>query len=256
MSDIPVATNPKSPLAESFRALRTNLQYIMRNKDQKVICISSTIVGEGKTFCAVNLASIIAQANKKTLLVNLDLRKPRIHKIFNVENDKGLSTYLINRSSYEDIIFPTHVNNLYIAPSGPVPPNPAELIETPRMDEFITKAKNDFEVIILDTPPIAIVTDALLLTHFSDAFIFVIRQNYSTKPVLQLVDDLYHKRSLNNVGILINDVKVNSYYGYNRRYSYGYGYYGYGYSNSEGYYSEAVVKPKLWNRIINFLFKG
>jgi tyrosine-protein kinase Etk/Wzc len=256
MSDIPVATNPKSPLAESFRALRTNLQYIMRNKEQKVICISSTIVGEGKTFCAVNLASIIAQSNKKTLLVNLDLRKPRIHKIFNVENEKGVSTYLINRSTYEEIIFKTHVNNLYISPSGPVPPNPAELIETRRMDEFITEAKKEFDVIILDTPPIAIVTDALLLTHFSDAFIFVIRQNYSTKPVLQLVDDLYNKRSLNNVGILINDVKVNSYYGYNRRYSYGYGYYGYGYSDSEGYYGEAAAKPKLFDRIINFLFKS
>ncbi len=256
MSDIPVASNPKSPLAESFRALRTNLQYIMRDKEQRVICISSTIVGEGKTFCAVNLAAIIAQSNKKTLLVNLDLRKPRIHKIFNVGNEVGLSTYLINRSEYEEVIFPTHVKNLFIAVSGPVPPNPAELIETSRMDEFITRAKNEFDIVVLDTPPIAIVTDALLLTHFSDAFIFVIRQNYSTKSVLQLVDDLYTKREMNNVGILINDVKVNSYYGYSRKYSYGYGYYGYGYGDNEGYYGEALTKPKLVNRIYNFLFKG
>lgn len=260
MSDIPVATNPKSPLAESFRALRTNLQYIMRNTEQKVICISSTIVGEGKTFCAVNLASIIAQSNKKTLLVNLDLRKPRIHKIFNIDNEVGISTYLIDRSKYEEVIFPTHVKNLFIAVSGPVPPNPAELIETPRMDEFITRARNEFDIVILDTPPIAIVTDALLLTHFSDAFIFVIRQNYSTKSVLQLVDDLYTKREMNNVGILINDVHINSYYGYGRKYSYGYGYYGYGYGygygESEGYYGETKVKPNLIMRIFNFLFRS
>jgi len=254
ISDIPVATNPKSPIAESFRALRTNLQYVMRSKEQQVICISSTIVGEGKTFCAVNLASIIAQSNKKTLLINLDLRKPKIHKIFNINNEKGLSTYLIGRSAFEDVIFQTHISNLYIATSGPVPPNPAELIETQMMGEFIAKAKNEFDIIVLDTPPIAIVTDALLLAQFSDVFIFVIRQNYSTKAFLKLVDDLYYKRNLTNVGILINDIKVNSYYGYSRKYSYGYGYYGYGYSSSEGYYGETVVKPKRLKRIINFLF--
>jgi capsular exopolysaccharide synthesis family protein len=255
ISDIPVAVNPKSPIAESFRALRTNLQYVMRSKEQKVICISSTIIGEGKTFCAVNLASIIAQANKKTLLINLDLRKPKIHKIFNINNKKGLSTYLIGRSTFEEVIFETHINNLFYATSGPVPPNPAELIETSLMEEFITRAKKEFDIIVIDTPPIAIVTDALLLTQFSDVFIFVIRQNYSTKAVLKLVDDLYYKRNITNVGILINDIKVNSYYGYSRKYSYGYGYYGYGYSSNEEYYGETIVKPKLVNRIINFLFK-
>jgi Mrp family chromosome partitioning ATPase len=122
------------------------------------------------------------------------------------------------------------------------------------MGEFIAKAKNEFDIIVLDTPPIAIVTDALLLAQFSDVFIFVIRQNYSTKAFLKLVDDLYYKRNLTNVGILINDIKVNSYYGYSRKYSYGYGYYGYGYSSSEGYYGETVVKPKRLKRIINFLF--
>lgn len=257
MSDLPVADNPKSAIAESFRALRTNLQYVLRSEEQKIICISSTISGEGKTFCSINLASIIAQSNKKTLLMSLDLRKPKIHRIFNIENDKGLSTYLIGKTSFEDTIFKTNINNLYVATSGPVPPNPAELLETNLMETFITKAKENFDVIIMDTPPLAIVTDAFLLTRFSNAFLFVVRQNYSTKAVLQLVDDLQTKRNLSNVGILINDVKIVNYYGRKYGYNYGYGYgYGYGDRYGHGYYGETQVKLTLFQQIINFLFKS
>jgi tyrosine-protein kinase Etk/Wzc len=254
MSDIPVADNSKSAIAESFRALRTNLQYVLRSEGQKVICISSTISSEGKTFCAVNLASIIAQSNKKTLLMSLDLRKPKIHRIFNMENDKGLSTYLIGRTTYEESIHQTNINNLFIATAGPVPPNPAELLETPLMDSFIQKAKKDFDFIILDTPPLAIVTDAYVLSRFANAFLFVVRQNYSSKAVLQLVDELHFKRGLSNVGIVINDVKISNYYG--RKYGYSYGYsYGYG-GDGGGYYVESQAKPKLKTRILNFLFKS
>jgi capsular exopolysaccharide family len=254
-SDLPVADNPKSAIAESFRALRTNLQYVMRGDDQKIICISSTISGEGKTFCSLNLAAIIAQSNKKTLLMSLDLRKPKIHKIFNIENDKGISTYLIGRTSYEESISPTNINNLYIATSGPVPPNPAELLETSLMETFVNKAREEFDVIIMDTPPLAIVTDAFLLTKFSNSFLFVVRQNYSTKAVLQLVDDLYTKRNLTNIGILINDVQIVSYYGRKYGYNYGYGYgYGYGDRYGHGYYGETKVKLPLYKRAFNFLF--
>lgn len=254
MSDLPVADNPKSAIAESFRALRTNLQYVMRSDEQKIICISSTISGEGKTFCSVNLASIIAQSNKKTLLMSLDLRKPKIHRIFNIENEKGISTFLIGKTSYEESIFQTNIKNLSIATSGPVPPNPAELLETPAMETFINMAKQHFDVIIMDTPPLAIVTDAFLLTRFSNSFLFVVRQNYSTKAVLQLVDDLQIKRNIPNIGILINDVKIVSYYGRKYGYNYGYGYgYGYGDKYTHGYYGETKVKLPLYKRIINYL---
>jgi tyrosine-protein kinase Etk/Wzc len=257
LTDIPVFDNPKSAIAESFRALRTNLQYVLRSEEQKIICISSTISGEGKTFCAVNLASIIAQSNKKTLLMSLDMRKPKIHKVFNLTNEKGLSTYLIGKTTYEDVILKTHINNLYVASSGPIPPNPAELIDTPLMDKFVERAKKDFDVIIMDTPPLAIVTDAYLLTRFASAFLFVVRQNYSTKAVLQLVDDLHFKRGFTNIGILINDVKIDSYYGRKYGYNYGYGYgYGYGSRYGDGYYGEPEPKPKLSTQIINFLFKS
>jgi len=252
LSDIPVADNPKAAIAESFRALRTNLQYMMSSKDKKVICVSSTISGEGKTFCAINLASIIAQSNRKTLLLSLDLRKPKIHRIFNLENTIGLSTYLIGRSTYEEIIVPSNIGNLYVSTSGPIPPNPAELLETSYMEEFITKARQDFDVIIMDTPPLAIVTDALLLTRFSDANIFVVRQNYSSKDVLKLVDDLHFKRDIRNVGVLVNDVDYSKNYGYGKKYGYGYSY-GYGY---EVYYGESEKTKKGFSSRIRKFFNS
>ncbi len=252
LTDIPVADNPKSAIAESFRALRTNLQYVMRSKENKVISVSSTISGEGKTFCAINLASIIAQSNRKTLLLSLDLRKPKVHKIFNLENTTGLSTYLIGRSTFEEIINPTNINNLYVSTSGPIPPNPAELLETSYMDEFIAEAKQNFDILIMDTPPLAIVTDAILLSRFSDANIFVIRQNYSSKNVLKLVDDLHFKRDIKNVGILVNDVDYTKNYGYGKKYGYGYSY-GYGY---EVYYGEPERKKTgFFSRFYN-VFKS
>ena len=243
MSDLPVAESPKSTIAESFRALRTNLQYVMRNKEQKVICITSTISGEGKTFCAVNLAAIMAQGNRKTLLLSFDLRKPKIHHIFNLNNEAGISTYLIGKSTYEEIITKTNVENLYVTTAGPVPPNPAELLDTVKMEEFMERVRKDFDVILMDTPPIAIVTDAVLLTRFSDGNIFVVRHNFSTKDVLNLVDDLSVKRGV-NIGILVNDVKYNSYYGYGKKYSYSYGY-GNVYSDYYGDYRKQTFKEKL-----------
>lgn len=235
-SDIPVFEYPKSALAESFRGLRANLQYLLREKDEKVILITSTISGEGKTFCAINLATILALSNKKTLLMALDLRKPKLHKYFNVSNDIGISTYLINQSKVEDIIIPTNINNLYLASSGPVPPNPAELMDTKAMQNLLSQLKNEFDYIILDTPPVAIVTDALLLSKYANLSIYVVRQNFSSKEVLQLIDELADKKQLGNLNVIVNDVKVPGYYGYSSRYGgrYGYSYhYGYGY----GYYA-------------------
>ncbi|MQY79717.1 MAG: tyrosine protein kinase, partial [Bacteroidetes bacterium] len=129
-SDIPVAENSKSAIAESFRSLRTNIQYLLTEPGKKIISVSSTITGEGKTFVATNLASIIAMSNKKTLLLGLDMRKPKIYKDFSIDNETGMSTYLINKSSYEEIIHPTESDNLWVTTSGPSPPNPAELLET------------------------------------------------------------------------------------------------------------------------------
>ncbi|MBI9054674.1 MAG: polysaccharide biosynthesis tyrosine autokinase [Bacteroidales bacterium] len=224
LSEIAVYMDPKSSIAESFRALRTNLQYILREKDQKIVMITSTVSGEGKTFAAVNLASILAMSNKKVLLVGLDLRKPSLHKVFDFPNEIGISTFLSNQSTYESIIQETSIENLYLAPSGPIPPNPAELIETKQMQDFLNTASKKFDYIIIDTPPLALVTDALLVSQYAHANIFMIRQRYSNKQVFELINKLEQDQKISKMNILVNDLKIPKYYGYNYGYNYGYGY--------------------------------
>ncbi|MCD6202411.1 MAG: polysaccharide biosynthesis tyrosine autokinase [Bacteroidales bacterium] len=257
--NIPVLTHPKSALAESFRALRTNLQYKLKEKSQKIIVVTSTISGEGKTFAAENLAVIIAMSGKKTLLASFDLRKPKIHRDFNINNEIGLSSYLANQHSYEEMILKTDIENLYVATSGEIPPNPAELLESPGTEAFFSLAKKDFDYIVVDTPPLAIVTDTLLLIPFSDTILYLVRQNYSSKDVIPFLDDLYEKQELKKLGILVNDIKLSSYYGYSYGYGYGYGYgyhygYGYGYGYGQGYYEEEGKHKPLLRKIFHFLF--
>ena len=183
-NDTPVFSNPKSSIAESFRSLRTNIQYVLPEEDTKVVLISSTISGEGKTFCATNLAAITAMSGKKTLLVGMDLRKPKIHKDFGMKNDIGISTFLISRNSFEEIIQPTHIENLSVATSGPVPPNPAELLDSSKIEDFMKQARQSFDFIVLDSPPVAIVTDPILISKHADSNIFVVRQNYTNKNLI------------------------------------------------------------------------
>ncbi len=238
-TEIPVAERPGSTLAESFRSVRTNLKYFLKDIPNPVIAVSSTITAEGKTFVSANLAAIIATLGKKVLLVGLDLRKPRAHKIFEIDNSLGISNFLIGEEKFENITAKTGTENLWYVSSGAVPPNPAELIESPAMKEFIDKAKKKFDFIIIDTPPVAIVTDALLLSSLADFYIFVVRQRYSSKNTLGLIEELYKNHNIKNLGILINDISLSGYYGYGLRYGYslGYGYnYGYNYYNSYGKY--------------------
>ncbi|MFH2141006.1 MAG: polysaccharide biosynthesis tyrosine autokinase [Bacteroidota bacterium] len=240
-TELVVHEKPKSAIAESFRTIRTNLQYMTAGKEVgcKVINISSTVSGEGKTFCAVNLASILAMSEKKTLIMGVDLRKPKLHKEFGVTNNKGLTTYLIGKDKLEDIIVNTDIENLDFIPAGPVPPNPAEMIDTKKMADLMGELQKIYDYIVLDTPPVALVTDALLLNKFTSINIFVVRQNYSSKSVLKFVNDLFAEKDMKSLSILINDVKVPSYYGYRSGYGYrygGYGYsYGYGYGSGYGY---------------------
>ena len=235
-SGIPVFSSPRSAIAESFRSLRTNLQYLCSEKDSKVISITSTMSGEGKTFCAINLASIIAMTNKKVAIVGLDMRKPRLSKSFpEIETETGISSFLIGREDIEDVIFPSNIKNLSVVPSGPIPPNPSELIELERMNDLMEYLKSNFEYVIIDTPPLGLVTDALLVSRYADVNIFVIRHNYSRKDVLGLINDFDQKGTLKNISLVINDIKLQGFYGAGSKLGYGYGYsYGYGY-NSYGY---------------------
>ncbi|MDZ7636065.1 MAG: CpsD/CapB family tyrosine-protein kinase [Bacteroidales bacterium] len=209
--------------------------------------VSSPVSGEGKTFISVNLATIISMMNKKVLIVGLDLRKPRVHAILKAGNGHGMSQYLSGGATFEEVISPTEIENLWFAPSGPVPPNPAELIGSPKMAEFIARARNEFDTVIIDTPPVGIVTDALLLSQLANVTLFVVRQRYTTRGSVQLLDEIYRKGEMANIALLVNDISAAGYYGYGLRYGYslGYGsryydpgnYYAKGGGKSSGYYT-------------------
>ena len=245
-SEIPVIEKPASSLAESFRSIRTALKYYIKQNNVTVIAVSSTISSEGKTFISINLATIIALLNKKVLLVGLDLRKPRINSFFESDNNIGMSTYLSSNCEYKDVIKATHIENLFYSPSGPVPPNPAELIETEQMEKFINRTKKEFDFIIFDTPPVAIVTDALLLAGYADINLFIVRQRYTSMNTLEMIEQLKKQGELKNIAIILNDISLSGYFGYGIRYGYlgGYGYsYGTSYYSS-GYYDKFSKKNK------------
>ena len=242
-SELPVTEKPGSTLAESFRSIRTSLRYLIPEEKPAVIAITSTISGEGKTFVAMNLAAIISMLGRRTLLVGLDLRKPRIHKILGITNDLGMSTFLSDSAPFDEVIRETVVENLWFASSGPVPPNPAELIERDAMSRFLEKAKEQFDYIIIDTPPAAVVTDALLVASHADVTLFVVRQRYTSKNTLSLIDEIYRNKEVKNPGIIVNDISMSGYYGYGLRYGYAMGY-GYGYNYGYKYYGQSSYGRK------------
>ncbi len=225
-----VANSSKSIIAESFRALRTNIQYLAADKEKKVITITSSIGGEGKTFNAINLAAIFALASHKTILIGGDLRKPKLHEDFNIDQTKGLSNYLINKSSLSDIIEKTELDHLDVIGSGPTPPNPAELLDSQKMQELVKELNKTYDYIIIDTPPIGLVTDGVLLMQHADVNLYVVRHGYSKTKTLNVINNLYAQKQVKNVQIIINDFKHTA-TGYG--YGYGYGTSGYGYYESD-----------------------
>jgi capsular exopolysaccharide synthesis family protein len=230
-NEIPVEKKTGSALAESFRAIRTVIKYFIKEDEKPVIVVTSTISSEGKTFISINLAAITAMLDKRVLLIGLDLRKPRIDKVFEIDSDNGMSTYLSGNCEFRDVIIPTHIQNLFYAPSGPIPPNPAELIDNDRMKIFLEEAKKEFEFIFIDTPPVAIVTDTLLLAPYVDLNLFIVRQRFTPRGTLDMIEQLKKQGELKNLAIIINDINISGYYGYGMRYGYSLGYgYNYGYN--------------------------
>ncbi|MCB0494174.1 MAG: polysaccharide biosynthesis tyrosine autokinase [Cyclobacteriaceae bacterium] len=235
-----VQRRPKSAVSESFRSLRSNLNYFTGNEDHKVFMVTSSVSGEGKTFTSLNLATVLALSNKKTLIIGADMRKPRIFSDLGLTNDVGLSSYLSGLAPLEEAVQKTNIDNLYMMSGGPVPPNPAELLLRPIMDKMMEELKLKFDFIILDTPPVALVTDAFVLSKYADHSLFLVRQNYTPRMVLHTIQDYYQDNRIQNISILLNDIYKSGLgygYGYGYGYSYGYGY-GYGYGNGYGYYDE------------------
>ena len=217
-----VFLSPKSAVAESYRNLRTNLQFMTNYSKSQVIAVTSTVGSEGKTTNCINLGGIMSMAGKKTIILNLDMRKPTLHEKFDLKNIQGMSTLLSGSVPLENIIQKTTYENLDIISSGPIPPNPSELIQSEFMPMILEKLREIYDVIILDTPPIGLVTDARTLMHFADTSIYVIRANHSKKAFLKSIVQLSKQKEIKGMGILYNDVTVGK-YGYG--YGYGYGYY-------------------------------
>lgn len=244
--DTVVTNHPRSTIAEAYRVLRFNIQYLTKGKDKIVIAVSSTISGEGKTFTSLNLASVYALAKKKTVLIGLDLRRPKLHEKFNVPNEKGVTTIMIGKDSVKSCTVNVH-DNLDFIPSGPIAPNPAELIEMMFHSSFIEELKERYDVIVLDTPPLALVSDAMILQDKLDATAYVVRQGFSSKDVLDFVNTLAEDKKIANPAIIINDVKEQKGYGYGGygRYGKRYGTYRYSYS----YYANDNTQTTLIGKI-------
>jgi capsular exopolysaccharide synthesis family protein len=230
-----VYNKPRSAMAESFRALRSNLNYFTGNKEQQVFLVTSSIPGEGKSFTTLNLAAVFALAGKRTLIIGADLRKPKLFEELQVHNDKGLSQLLSGMLGVDEIIQNTAVPNLSLISGGPMPPNPSELLLKPILGDLLNDLKQRYDFIIIDTPPLGLVTDAFVLSRYADHMLFVVRQSYTPKAALYTLDEYYVSGKLNNLSILFNDLrKTGLGYGYGYKYGYGYGY-GYGYAYGYGF---------------------
>jgi len=235
-----VTLYPKSVIAETFRRIRTRLEYMTADTTSPIIAISSSMAGEGKTFCALNLASVFAISGKKTVLVGFDMRKPGLNKVIDLNNHQGLSQYLIGKATFEEIVQPGPQDDLYLIASGAIPPNPSELIGSQRAQDLFQRLRKEFDIILLDTPPMGIVTDGYLLARHADSLVFLTRQDYTVKEVFIHTIRQMNDEGIKNIGILINDINVKKgILGYGYGYSYGYGYgYGYGKGYGHGYYEE------------------
>jgi len=226
-----VQHNPKSRIAEAFRSVRTNLQFFGSGSGNKVILITSSVGGEGKSFVTLNLAAVYAMQDYKVVIVGLDLRKPKLFQDYNISNEKGVSTYLIGGTALETLIKPTGVPNLDMIPSGPIPPNPSELIGKPEMSSLFEDLRKQYDYIIVDTPPLGIVSDAFLIMKYTDINVYVVRENYSKKEYINSLNEQFEQDKFKNLSILVNDS------GFGKGYGYGYGNYGYG-AGGYGYYDE------------------
>ena len=245
INNLSVFLKPKSTVAESFRALRSNIHFLFDRKkinESKTVMITSSISGEGKTFVSINMATVFALSGKKTILVGLDLRKPKIFGDFDIDNEEGVVNYLIGQKTIEEIIIPSKIENLDIITSGHVPPNPSELIMNSANEELMEYLKNNYEYIILDTPPVGLVADAFELVKYADVTLYVVRQGFTQKGMMKMINDKYAKKEVSNISIILNNFKIKSSYGYGHGYGYGYG---------QGYHE--VEKIPLYKKIFRFI---
>lgn len=223
-----VRKNSTTPVAELFRALRNNIQFILNEPDKKVILITSTVPNEGKTFISVNLAGSFALSEKKVLLIGMDIRNPQLALDMGFAKGKGLTSYLTGDAAWESMI--AHVPeypNLDILQAGVIPPNPNELLMNPRLEQLLEEVRGKYDYILIDSAPVGVVSDTLLVAKYADTTVYVSRENVTPKEAVTFINKLYREKRLPKMYLVINDVNAlgnNKKYGYKYKYGYGYGY--------------------------------
>lgn len=219
---IVVTQDASNPLVEMFRLIRTNLQFAACGKENKVILVTSSMSGEGKSFFSINLAASLVLTGKRVVMLSMDLRKPTLLKIFKLADGPGITNYLIGDNvSVNDIVRPSNMfPNLFIVTSGPVLPSPTELMMGPKIGKLIGTLKASFDHIIIDTAPVGLVADAFALSPYLDSTIYLVRRNYTPKDCLEIVDKIYREQKLKYPMIVLNDTTI----GKQHKYGYGYGY--------------------------------
>ncbi|MHB1454423.1 MAG: CpsD/CapB family tyrosine-protein kinase [Saccharofermentanales bacterium] len=233
-------TGNRFSVVEAYKTIRTNLQFSFKKKTGNVVIITSTLPRDGKSTVVANVAVAFAQTGAKVLVIDCDLRKPRINKFFNISAVPGLSNYLGSLSSLEEVIQTTDYNNLSIITAGILPPNPAELISGAAMEDLVLKLRDEYDIIVVDTPPVNIVSDAVVATKFADGVVIVVRHAITTHPDLVKAVKSFEFVDAKIFGIVLNAVDYAKMYG--NRYGYGksgYGKYGYGKYGGYSYSSRA-----------------
>ncbi len=245
-----VTSNSRRFIAEQFRIIRTNLQYVIGRNPRPVILVTSSFSGEGKSFISTNMGAVMALSGKKTVIMEFDIRKPKILSSLDLKRKMGITNYIIGKASFDELPIPVEgTENLYVIACGPIPPNPSELLLSSRLEELMKQVKENFEVVIMDTAPVGLVSDAINLSRFADCTLYIVRRGHTVRRLLGLVQDLYVNKKLPSLSLLLNDVKLEG--GYYGGYYGGYGYYGYGYGNEGGYFEEESrrKKSKIFRRL-------
>ncbi|AHM58410.1 capsular exopolysaccharide family protein [Flammeovirgaceae bacterium 311] len=221
-----VTHDSRSPVAELFRLIRANLQFANAGRSNKVMLVTSSTSGEGKTFFSINLGASLALSGKRVVVIDFDLRKPSLLHNLGMTNDFGITNYLVTENTpIKELIKPTKVsNNLYVVGAGPIPPNPAELMLLPKIGGLIDGLRQQFDYVIIDTSPVGQVADALSLAPYIDLSLYLVRYQFTEKEQVKIVNDIYRKKKLNHTMIVLNDARKGGGYGYGKGYGYGYGY--------------------------------
>jgi capsular exopolysaccharide synthesis family protein len=233
-SDFIIGSDNRSAIAESVRSVRSKMSYYLKGEGSQVILISSCLPGEGKSFITTNIALSLALMGKKTVVIAADMRKPRIHKAFGVSGTKGLSQVLINKLSIDEAVEATNYKDLFIMPPGPIPPNPAELLLNKEFGLMIDYLKSKYDFVIIDSPPLGLISDAEIMAEQADFSLFVVRHDHSLKEAVKnILGPIDESSKFWPAAVVYNGIKTRGMGRYGQGYGYGYGYgYGAGYGDS------------------------